>query len=162
SPGRTSRCSRRGRQDGFSRVQRLTGPPRPASFRVLLATVRCMERNSVRCRLRWPFVVLAVASFVLLLGGPVAVGLAVLAPAPPAVGAPCRLLGLAFSALLAYAMSGSYEWVELRGDRVRARKLLTRRVIDRPVADLVRVKPLVSGVGLAETALVDALLKTPN
>jgi hypothetical protein len=122
-----------------------------------------MDSPVVRIRLRWPLIVLAVVFILLLIGLPLAIGTAVLVMAPPEVGIPVMLGIVAFCALLFWAMSSSYHWIELRGDVIRGRKLLTRRIVERRADDVVRILPLHSKLmGDIENLVLDMILKTSN
>lgn len=122
-----------------------------------------MHSAQVRIRLRLPFVITAVVCILLFVVGPLAVAVTVLLLAPARVGVPVALGAAAFSALLGWAMSSSYRWVEIRDGVIRGRKLLTRRVVERRVADIVRVLPLHSELmGELENAALNALMKTSN
>jgi hypothetical protein len=69
----------------------------------------------------------------------------------------------AFVALIGYLMSSSIQWVELDRGTIRARRLLTRKLVEQPIADIVDARPLHSqAMGPLENALMDALLKTTN
>jgi hypothetical protein len=122
-----------------------------------------MDTPLARIRLRLPFVIMAVVCFVLLLGGPLAVAVAVLLLAPVSVSIWVAPGCLAFVAALGYAMSSSYQWIEIRDDVIRGRKLLTRSVVERPVAEIAGVMPLNSAaMGSIANAVMDAALKTSN
>lgn len=116
-----------------------------------------------RIHLRPLIVLIAVTGMATFLLLPlVAAGLA-LAFAPLRVSAWVALGAVGFVALIGYAMSSSLQWVELDGGVIRARRLLTRRLVEHPVADVVDARPLHSqAVGPLENALMDALLKTTN
>ena len=62
-----------------------------------------------------------------------------------------------------WTMSSSFQWVELDNGVLRGRRLLTRRMFEKPVADIVRVSPLNSNLmGPLENALADMLMGTSN
>jgi hypothetical protein len=118
--------------------------------------------DPVRIRLRLPFVIMAFVSFVLFLGCPLMIAVIVLALAPLHVSVWVALGCVAFTAALGYAMSSSYQWIEIDGKTIRGRKMLTRRLVKKPVGQIKQVVPLVSHVrGLANVAM-DAILKTKN
>ncbi|HEX5269140.1 MAG TPA: hypothetical protein VFW33_01570, partial [Gemmataceae bacterium] len=121
------------------------------------------ERASARIRLRPPFVIMAVVCFALFLGGPLVIAVAVLLLAPAAVSLWVALGCVAFVALLGWAMSSGYQWVEVRRGVIRGKKLLTRAVVERPVGEIVRIMPLHSPLmhPLAN-AVMDAAMKTSN
>jgi hypothetical protein len=74
--------------------------------------------------------------------------------APGAVG---------FVAVMAWAMSSSVQWVELDDGVLRARRLLTRKIVTHRVSDIVAVKPLHStSMGPLENALADLMMGTSN
>jgi hypothetical protein len=121
------------------------------------------EGTSARIRLRLPFVLMAVACFALFLGGPLAVALTVLLLAPLAVSVWVTPGCVVSVAVLGWAMSSSYQWVEIRRGVIRGKKLLTRAVVERPVGEIVRVTPLHSQLmGPLANAVMDAALRTSN
>lgn len=68
-----------------------------------------------------------------------------------------------FFAVMLWAMSSSVQWVELDDGVLRARRLLTRRIVEHRAADIVAVKPLNSTyMGPMENALADAFMGTSN
>jgi hypothetical protein len=106
---------------------------------------------------------MAVICFVLFLGGPLTVAVAALLLAPVNVSVLVAPGCLVFVLALGYAMSSSYHWIEIRDDVIRGRKLLTRSVVERPVAEIVRVLPLNSAAtGPIVNAVMDAAMKTSN
>jgi hypothetical protein len=83
--------------------------------------------------------------------------------APLNVSAWVTLVAVWFVARIGYFMSSSVQWVELDGGMIRTRQLLTRKLVERPVADIGDARPLRSeAMGPLENALMDALLKTTN
>jgi hypothetical protein len=117
----------------------------------------------MRIKLRLPFIIMAVVCVLLFIALPIAIGVVVLLFAPPHVGIPVALGAVAFSALMSWAMSSSYHWIEVQGDVIRGRKLLTRRIVERRVDEIVRILPLHSrGMSELENAILDSLLKTSN
>ena len=105
------------------------------------------------------FVVMAMGCFVAFLGGPLAVAVVVLVFAPPDVSMDLAPGAVLFFALMAWAMSSSVQWIELDSGVIRARKLLTRRIVVHRVSDIVAVKPLNSNaMGPLENALADAMM----
>lgn len=114
-------------------------------------------------RLRPVIVAVAVFFILLLLVGPLAVAAAVLILAPLNVSIPVALGAVAFVAVMAYLMSSSLQWVELDGGVIRGRRLLTRKIVEQRVGDIVDAKPLHSkALGPVENAVLDALLQTSN
>jgi hypothetical protein len=119
-----------------------------------------MESVPVRIKLRLPFIIMAAIAYFFLLACPVmgSVGFMILAPAR--FGVPFGLGVITFSTLVAYVMSGSYQWIEICGDIIRVKNLLTRRVVVRAVADMIRVEPLFTPRQmLANAAIKDPALK---
>jgi hypothetical protein len=117
----------------------------------------------VRIHLRPIFVVLPVICFFLFLGCPILFAAVALVLAPVKVSIPMTLFAIVFVSVLGYAMSSSYQWVELNDGVIRGQKLLTRTVIERPLSDLVDAAALNSkAMGHLENALMDAVLKTSN
>jgi hypothetical protein len=83
--------------------------------------------------------------------------------APVGVSVWVALGAVAFVAVIGYAMSSSVQWVELDGGVLRWRGLLTRRVREKPVSELVDALPLNSkAMGPLENAILDAMMKTSN
>ncbi len=106
---------------------------------------------------------MAVVFILLFIVLPLGIAVTVLLLAPPAVGIWVFLGVTAFCAFLVWAMSSSYHWIEIRGDVLRGRKLLSRRMVVRRVDDLVRILPLHSKLmGELENLVLDAFLKTSN
>ena len=86
-----------------------------------------------------------------------------LAFAPLGVGVLVAMVAIAFVAVLGYAMSSSYLWIELDDGIIRGRRLLTRRIVEFKVNDIVDARPLnTNALGPAQNAILDALLKTSN
>jgi hypothetical protein len=105
--------------------------------------------------------VLVVAGFVV--GGLAALGLFILIKAPSGIG--IRVLGLGLftaSLILGYLMSRTNLWVEIEGRTIRERRLFTGWIVERPISEVTRIVPLVSGVGGITGAAMEAILKTPN
>jgi hypothetical protein len=117
----------------------------------------------MRIRLRPSLVILAIVFILLFVGVPLAIGVTVLLLAPAEVGIPTALGSLAFVGLLFWGMSSSYQWIEIHDDVIRGRKLLSRRIVEHRIADVVRILPLHSKLmGDLENMVLDALLKTSN
>jgi hypothetical protein len=113
--------------------------------------------------MRSVFVVMAVGCFVFFLGGPLVVAVFVIIFAPPNVSMYLAPGAVVFFAIMAWAMSSSVQWVELDNGVLRARKLLTRRLVVHRVSDIVAVKPLNSNaMGPLENAVADAFMGTSN
>jgi hypothetical protein len=90
-------------------------------------------------------------------------GLTILFRAPSETGLPWLGLGLfAFSLFLGYLMSRTNLWVESDGETIRERRLFTGSVVERRLAEVTEIVPLVSGVGGITGAAMDAILRTPN
>lgn len=89
--------------------------------------------------------------------------MAALILAPAAVGISIALGAIAFVALLGYLMSSSYHWVELGGDTIRGCRLLTRKIVELKVGDIVDAHRInTQYLGDAQNALLDFLLKTSD
>jgi hypothetical protein len=116
-----------------------------------------------RVRLRPVFVVMAAGCMTLFLVVPLVAAALVLVFAPPTIAVWVALGAVAFVLVIGYAMSSSVQWVELDGDTLRWRGLLTRRVREKPVSELVDALPLNSNLmGPLENAILDAMMKTSN
>jgi hypothetical protein len=90
-------------------------------------------------------------------------GLFILFKAPLETGLTWLGLGLfVFSLYLGYTLSRTNLWVESEGDTVRERRLLTGSIVERWLAEVTEIVPLVSGVGGITEAVMDAILRTPN
>jgi hypothetical protein len=117
----------------------------------------------IRIRLRPIFIVLAMICFFLFLVCPILIAVVALVLAPINVSIPMTLFAVVFVLALGYAMSSSYQWVELDDGVIRGKKLLTRTVVERPLSDLVDAAALNSkAMGHLENALMVAVLKTSN
>ncbi|HEY1187468.1 MAG TPA: hypothetical protein VGE74_07405 [Gemmata sp.] len=113
--------------------------------------------------LRTIFVVMAMGCSALFLLGSlvVAVFLVVFAPTNVSVYLAPGAVGVTF--IMAWAMSASVQWVELNDGVIRARRLLTRRIVTHRVSDIVAVEPLNSTyLGPLENALADRMMGTSN
>jgi hypothetical protein len=122
-----------------------------------------MNDHLPRVRLRPVFVVMAMGCTALFLVVPLVVAVVVLIFAPVNVSVWVALGAVAFVLGIGYAMSSSMHWVELDGDTLRWRGLLTRRVREKPVSELVDALPLNSNaMGPLENAILDAMMKTSN
>ncbi|WP_439624932.1 tyrosine-type recombinase/integrase [Gemmata sp.] len=116
-----------------------------------------------RAALRPVFVVLAAGCSALFLLGPLAVAVFLVVFAPANVSTYLAPGAVGFAAVMAWAMSSSVQWVELDGGVLRARRLLTRRIVTHRVSDIVAVEPLHSTyVGPLENALADMMMGTSN
>jgi len=122
-----------------------------------------MDTRLPRVRLRPVFVVLAMGCMTVFLAVPLIVAVVVLIFAPVNVSVWVALGAVAFVLCIGYAMSSSVQWVELDGGVLRWRGLLTRRVREKPVSELVDALPLNSkAMGPLENAVLDAVMKTSN
>ena len=116
-----------------------------------------------RVHLRPVFVVMAMGCMTLFLVVPLVAAVAVLIFAPANVSVWVALGAVAFVLGIGYAVSSSVEWVELDGGMIRWRSLLTRRIKEKPVSELVDALPLNSkAMGPLENAILDAMMKTSN
>ncbi|WP_020471583.1 hypothetical protein [Zavarzinella formosa] len=122
-----------------------------------------MEPAIPRIRLRTIFVIMAITCVIMFLGGPLAIAVIALIFAPAEVSIPIASGAVVFVLGLGYAMSSSYQWVELDDGVIRGRKLLTRKIVEKPVAEIIGVASLNSkGMGPLENLVLDAFMKTSN
>jgi hypothetical protein len=145
-------------------LQPVTQRLRPASSRLRSSVpARAMNEPLPCVRLR-PFVLaLAVACILLLLVCPVIGAVIVLANAAPWIGIIVTLGATVFVPVAGYAMSGSNQWVELGGDVIRVRRLLTRKIVEYRVADIVDAQPIhTEFLSKTQNAMLDFLLDTSN
>lgn len=119
-------------------------------------------RMTPSVHLRSVFVVMALGCFTLFLAVPLVVAAAVLILAPPDVSIWVAPGAVAFAAGIGYAMSSGVQWAELDGGVIRWRSLLTRRVREKAIADIVAVTPLNSAAGPLENAILTAATGTSN
>jgi hypothetical protein len=106
---------------------------------------------------------MAAGCMTLFLVVPLVVAVVVLVFAPLNVSAWVACAAVAFVAVIGYAMSSSVQWVELDDGVLRWRGLLTRRVREKPVSELVDALALNSkAMGPLENAILDAMMKTSN
>src|SRR5438105_13722343 len=89
-------------------------------------------------------VTLAVAVFfiLLLLVGPFVAAAFVFAVAPVGVGLAATLGAVAVAGVSGYGMARSVHWVELDGEVIRERRLLTRKIVEHRVEEIVDVRPI--------------------
>src|SRR4051812_12596854 len=97
--------------------------------------------DTPRIHLRLPFVIMAVVSFILFLGGPLVIAVVALVYAPFEVSVWIAVGAVVFDLALSYAMSSSYQWIELQDGIIRGRRLLTRGTFEQPVDEIIRVMP---------------------
>lgn len=122
-----------------------------------------MDDPTPRVRLRPFFVGMAMGCMTVFLGLPLVAAVLVLIFAPVSVSVWVALGLVTFVAVLGYAMSSSVQWVELRDGMIRWQGLLTRRVREKPIGDLVDAVPLHSNLmSPLENAVADFLMKTSN
>lgn len=113
--------------------------------------------------LRPVIVAVAVSFMLLLLVAPLVAAALALATAPPGIGISIAVGAVLFVGVMGYVMSSSFQWVELGDGVIRGRRLLTRRVVEYRVADLVDAKPInTDTLGPMQNAILDALLDTRN
>lgn len=116
-----------------------------------------------RVHLRPLIIVLAAFLMLLVLGLPLAIAVTLLVFAPLEISVPVAAAILVIVSLVAYAMSSSVQWAELDGCTIRWKKLLTRRVHEKPVGELVDALTLNSNaIGPLEDAIMNFLLQTSN
>jgi hypothetical protein len=113
--------------------------------------------------LRPVFIVMALGFSGLFLLGPLVTAVLVAVYTPPEVSMILVPGIFGFVALLAWKMSSSLQWVELHDGVLRARRLLTRKIVTYRVSDIVAIKPLNSTyMGPMENALADLMMGTSN
>src|SRR4051794_2098802 len=114
-------------------------------------------------RLRPLIVAVAVFFMLLLLVAPLVAAALALATAPLGIGISIAVGAALFVGVMGYLMSSSLQWVELGDGVIRGRRLLTRRVVEYRVADLLDAKPIdTDALGPLQNAILDALLDTTN
>ncbi len=114
-------------------------------------------------RLRLITLVVALTCFILLLVAPLVVAVAVLILKPLVIAIPVALIAVVFVAAAAYLMSSSNQWVELDGGIIRCRRLLTRKVVELKVSDIVNAQPIHTNyLSSNQNAFLDDLLETSN
>src|SRR4051794_8395626 len=94
-----------------------------------------MDASLPTLRMRHAFVVMAVGWFALCLAGPLAVAVIVLRFAPPDVSLYLVPAAVGFTILMAWVMSSSVQWVELVDGVIRARRLLSQKIVVHQVSD---------------------------
>jgi hypothetical protein len=122
-----------------------------------------MDNPTALVKLRPIILAIATACILAFLVAPLVVAVAVLIVARPGVSVPVALGAVAFVTIVGYAMSSSLQWVELDGDVIRGRRLLTRKIVVYRVGDIVDAKPIHTDyLGKLENAVLDFLLDTSN
>jgi hypothetical protein len=114
-------------------------------------------------KLRPVILTVAVAIILLLLVGPLVLAVMLIITARPLVSIPSAVGLVGFVALMGYLMSSSLQWVELDGDVLRGRRLLTRKIVEFRISDIVDAKPIRTDMlGPTQNAILDFLLDTSN
>jgi hypothetical protein len=86
-----------------------------------------------------------------------------LVTAPVGTGLLVTLGAVAFLAVVGYLMSSSLQWVELDGDVIRCRRLLSRKIVEHRVSDSVDGRPIHTDYpGPTQNAILDFLLDTSD
>lgn len=116
-----------------------------------------------RVRLRPVFVVMAMGCMTVFLVLPLVMAVIVLILVRMEVSVWVAIGAVAFVAIIGYAMSSSIQWAELDGGVIRWKGLLTRKIREKPISELVDALPLNSNLmSPLENAVMDALMKTSN
>lgn len=114
-------------------------------------------------RLRPVIFGVAVAIILLLLVGPFVAAAYVFTVAPVGLGIAAVVGAVVVAGLSGRVMARSVHWVELDGDVIRERRLLTRKMVEHRVADIVDAKPIHTDyLGPTQNAVLDFLLDTSN
>src|SRR5206468_55586 len=66
--------------------------------------------------------------------------------------------GMGFLAFIHLVTHNDYGWVEIKGDRIQARHLYTRGVIERKVGEIECLRTMVHQVRRLETVVIEAVL----
>jgi hypothetical protein len=122
-----------------------------------------MNESLPRVRLR-PIVIAVVVCFMLVfLVWPLAAAVVAMVVSPLEIGILVALVAVAFAAVAGYLMSRGLLWVELDGEVIRERRLLTRKIIEHRVEDIIDAKPIDTDcLGETQNAILDFLLDTKN
>lgn len=114
-------------------------------------------------RLRFLVLVLAATCLLVLLVAPLVVAVAVLIREPLVIGVPVAGVAVVFVASAGYLASSSNQWVELDGGIIRCRRLLTRKIVEHKVSDIVDAQPIHTNyLSAKENAFLDDLFETSN
>ena len=114
-------------------------------------------------RLRLIILVIALTCFLLFLIAPLVAAVAVLILKPLVIGIPVALVAVVFVASAGYLMSSSNQWVELDGGIIRCRRLLTRKIVELQVSDIVNAQPIHTNyLSSNKNFILDNLLGTSN
>jgi hypothetical protein len=114
-------------------------------------------------RLRPPVLGLAAAISLVLLVGPFAAAAYVFIIAPVGLGIAALVGAVVVSLFCCRGLARAVHWVELDGDVIRERRLLTRRIVEHRVADITDAKPIhTEFLGPTQSAVLDFLLDTRN
>jgi hypothetical protein len=118
-------------------------------------------RPCVRLR---PFVLgLAVALTLLFLVGPFVAAAYVFTVAPLGLGVAASVGAVVVAGLCVRGLARGVHWVELDGGVIREKRLLTRRIVERRVEDVVDARPVHTDfLGTTPNAVLDFLLDTSN
>jgi hypothetical protein len=120
--------------------------------------------DSTPCvRLRTAVLGVAVVIILLLLVGPFVAAAYVFAVAPVGLGIAATVGAVVVAGVSGRVLARNVHWVELDGDVIRERRLLTRKIVEHRVADVVDARPIHTDyLGRTQNAVLDFLLDTSN
>jgi hypothetical protein len=101
-----------------------------------------MSQTSVRSQLRLFAVIASLIFGPLLLLGPVVIAICLFLFAAPNISIPAGLALIAASIFVGYHLLQNFHWVEFTGDRIRGAKLVTRQLVEEPIAELESIMTL--------------------
>jgi hypothetical protein len=116
-----------------------------------------------RVRLRPIVFGVAVTIILLLLAGPFVAAAYVFTIAPVGLGIAALVGAVVIAGVSGRVMARSVHWVELDGDVIRERRLLTRKIVEHRVEEIVDARPIHTDyLGTTQNAVLDFLLDTSN
>lgn len=122
-----------------------------------------MSQTLPTVRLRLPVLVIAVTFSLLLLAGTFVAAAWVFTVAPAWAGALAVSGAVVVAGLCGHVPARSVHWVELDGGVIRERRLLTRKIVEHRVGEVVDARPIHTDfLGSAQNAVLDFLLDTSN
>lgn len=121
------------------------------------------KRPPIRCRHRIAVSVMALIFAPLIILGLVGLSLFLLVNVAVQSSIPISIFLLISAYFFAQQLSHTYDWVEIEGELIRGRKFWSRRLIERPLNQIIQVVPMRAIFSDAlENQVIDRLYKTSN
>ncbi|MCX7666178.1 MAG: hypothetical protein N2112_11595 [Gemmataceae bacterium] len=121
------------------------------------------KRSPIHCQHRIAVSVMALIIAPLIILGLVGLSLWLLVNVAVQWSIPISIVLVTGAYFFAQQLSHTYDWVEIEGDMIRGRKFWSRRLIERPLNQIIQVIPLKAiDSDSLENQVIDRLYKTTN